>query len=87
MPDSVTAGVPPLSTLQSFNRGISGLATYVFAPGLDGKNFFVENGLMILSAIVVIFLLIMLLFFNGEFFASLAPRLLPNIHTAPQFSL
>ncbi len=83
MPDSVAAGVPPLSTLASFNRGIAGLATYVFAPGLDGKNFFAENGMMILAAIVVIFLLVMLLFFNGGVFAALAPKLLPNVHTLP----
>ncbi len=73
MPDSVIAGVPPLSTLQSFDRRMADITPYYIAPGLTKKNFYRENGLVILAAVVALFLLITLFLLQKGLLTAATP--------------
>lgn len=59
MPVTPVAGVPPLSTLQKFDRGMANFRPYYVAPGLTKGNFYTQNGQIILAAIVAIMLIIL----------------------------
>lgn len=70
MPVSPVAGVPPISTLQAFDRQMANFAPYYIAPGLTKKNFYRENGQIILAAIVALLLLVSLFLFQQGVLAS-----------------
>ena len=70
MPVAPVAGVPPLSTLHEFDRRISNFAPYYIAPGLTKKNFYKENGQIILASMVAIAMLIFLFLSTSGVLAS-----------------
>lgn len=70
MPVAPVAGVPPLSTLHEFDRRMANFAPYYIAPGLTKKNFYRENGQIILAGIVALLLLIILFLAQSGVFAA-----------------
>lgn len=64
MPVSPVAGVPPLATLQQFDRRMANFRPYYIAPGLTKNNFYHANGQIILAAMVALLLLISLFLFQ-----------------------
>ena len=70
MPVAPVAGVPPLSTLHDFDRKMSNFAPYYIAPGLTKKNFYRENGQIILAAMVAMLMLIFLFLSTSGVLAS-----------------
>ncbi len=59
MPVAPTSGVPPLSTLAQFDRKMATFTPYYIAPGLTKRNFYAENGQIILAAMVALLLMIL----------------------------
>ena len=59
MPVSPVAGIPPLSTLQQFDRRMASFTPYYIAPGLTHRNFYAQNGQIILAAMVALMLIIL----------------------------
>lgn len=70
MPVSPVAGVPPTSTLQRFDRQMATFTPYYVAPGLTKRNFYRENGQIILAAMVAIMLMVCLFVFQGTSFLA-----------------
>lgn len=73
MQSSTIAGVPPLDTLQRFDRRMINFRPDYIAPGLTKQNFYRENGQIILAAMVAIMLLISLFVLQSGVFASGTP--------------
>lgn len=73
MPVSPVAGVPPTSTLQGFDQRMANFAPVYVAPGLTRKNFYRENGQIILAAMVAIMLLIVLFLFQAGVLSNKPP--------------
>jgi len=65
MPFSPVVGVPPLDTLQKFDRRMTNFRPDYIAPGLTKQNFYRENGQIILAAMVALMLLISLFIFQS----------------------
>ncbi|MEK7581493.1 MAG: hypothetical protein AAB512_04370 [Patescibacteria group bacterium] len=86
MPVSPVAGVPPLSTLHDFDRRISNFAPYYIAPGLTKKNFYRENGQIILASMVALTLLVFLFLTTSGVLASARPMSGEAIDSAMQLS-
>lgn len=59
MPVAPVAGIPPLSTLQAFDSRVSTFTPYYIAPGLTKRNFYSQNGQIILAAMVALLLMIL----------------------------
>lgn len=59
MTPAPTSGIPPASTLSSIDRGFANFTPSFIAPGLTHKNFYVQNGLIILAAVVAILLIVL----------------------------
>jgi len=66
MPVVPVAGIPPISTLQRFDRQMATFTPYYVAPGLTQKNFYRENGQIILAAMVAVLLMICLFLLQGN---------------------
>lgn len=60
MPVSPVAGIPPLSTFQAFDRRMANFTPTYIAPGLTHRNFYSQNGQIILAAMAALLLLIFL---------------------------
>lgn len=75
MPVSPVAGIPPLSTLQQFDRRVANFTPYYIAPGLTHRNFYAQNGQIILAAMVALMLMILFVLNSA---AGIGPHTLFN---------
>ncbi len=86
MPVAPMAGIPPLSTLHDFDRRVSNFTPYYIAPGLTKKNFYRENGQIILASMVALALLIFLFLTTSGVLASSRPVPLQAVDSAMELS-